>query len=639
MITYKDVFAKRKEGDVDEAYQLALLLMQATQKHDFDSNALAWCLIDIIKRDVEAGNIQNIDHYRLQLAAVKTSPNDDVLPPKIRYALLLCNPHGQLLVEAEKLSKMDKNHEAVELYRRVWQTGAADRKAQTDFGWALYKDAKALNSTNTPNKATIKRELNDYLKLDLEKPSLLHSLILTVAAKLAGDGLDMLVFSRLWDLRYLRSEDYERFHTADGKDLPSLAEKVIQQASKAAAISDNVDSLNYVLPYIDSAIEMFPDNIWLKLNKAKVMLALGNSDAALSFGLEVVRLKINEFWAWNLLGDICEVREREAAIACYCKALLSSSDYKFISNLKLKFAESIASIGEYAVARLEVEQVIAFREQQGQRQSDVANRLVSQPWYKETVAAVSNLDFYKSQAPIAEALLFSQLPWTSACVGETFTIPAMEGKPKPKPRRKLYVASSTIPVEVSISELKVNFCGYKAGDSLMIKGEQDDQGRFQVYVIEQRKEGRPWDVFPEMIGVVDHVNETKRLIHFMVDREVAGVVQFSELKDSFVEGDCVALRLAKYTSKQGERYRVLQIGRTGLKPAGAILKDFCEVVREERGMGFTDSGIFVPPRLMSQECIKNNDLVSGIAIDNYIKKHNRWSLKAISIEVVNRGVN
>ncbi|MDB9868061.1 hypothetical protein OAD24_09910 [Pseudomonadales bacterium] len=631
MITYKDVFAKRKEGDVDEAYQLALLLMQSPQKHDFDSNALAWCLIDIIKRDVQAGNNQNIDHYRLQLEAVNTNPGDDVLPPKIQYALSLCNPYGQLLVEAEKLSKIDKNHDAIELYRKVWQSGAANQKAQTNFGWALYKDAKALASADTPNKATIKRELNDYLKLDLEKPSLLHSLILTVAAKFAGDGLDMLAFSRIWDLKYLRAEDYERFHTADGKDFPSLAEKVIQQASKAAAISDNVDSLNYVLPYIDSAIDMFPDNIWLKLNKAKVMLALGNSDAALSFGLEVVKSKMNEFWAWNLLGDICQVRDREAAIACYCKALLSSSDYKFIGNLKLKFAECMAAIGEYAVARLEVDQVSAYREREGQRQSEVTNKLVSLPWYQETVAAVSNLEFYRARAPIAEALLFSQLPWISACVGEKFTIPMMEGKPKPKTKRTLYVATSTIPVEVSIPEMKADFSGYNAGDSLRIKGEEDDRGRFQVYVIEKREEGLPWDVFPETVGVIDHVNEEKRLIHFMVDRKVAGVVQFSALKDSFVEGDCVALMLAKYTSKQGERYRVLQAGRTDLKPAGALLKDFREEVREERGMGFTASDIFVPPNLMRQQNIQDNDLVSGIAIDNFDKKQNRWGWKAVSI--------
>jgi hypothetical protein len=84
MTTNKEVFAKRREGALDEAYQMALILMQGSHISDWDFKAFAWCLIDLIKRGVQVGHDQNLDHYRQQLQAIKLDPNDDVLSKSVR---------------------------------------------------------------------------------------------------------------------------------------------------------------------------------------------------------------------------------------------------------------------------------------------------------------------------------------------------------------------------------------------------------------------------------------------------------------------------------------------------------------------------------------------------------------------------
>ena len=89
---------------------------------------------------------------------------------------------------------------------------------------------------------------------------------------------------------------------------------MFQQASKDAAKSDNAHNLNYILPYINTAINKFPDNIWLQLNKAKLLLALGRNDDALAFGLTVTKSKVNDYWAWELLGDICAANSPDIAV-------------------------------------------------------------------------------------------------------------------------------------------------------------------------------------------------------------------------------------------------------------------------------------------------------------------------------------
>ena len=51
MITSKDVFAKRKEGCLDEAFQMAVELMKNPQRDEWAVKAFAWCIISLINRD------------------------------------------------------------------------------------------------------------------------------------------------------------------------------------------------------------------------------------------------------------------------------------------------------------------------------------------------------------------------------------------------------------------------------------------------------------------------------------------------------------------------------------------------------------------------------------------------------------
>jgi hypothetical protein len=111
-----------------------------------------------------------------------------------------------------------------------------------------------------------------------------------LAAKFAGqDQRKMLALSLYWNLKYLREEDYERYRAEDGRECPSLAEKVIQQASKEGAAADDADGQAYMLPFIDGAMGRFANNVFLKLNKAKLLLALGRHAEVLAFGIAVTK--------------------------------------------------------------------------------------------------------------------------------------------------------------------------------------------------------------------------------------------------------------------------------------------------------------------------------------------------------------
>lgn len=629
MTTSKDVFAKRKEGAIDEAYQLALQLMASPKVDEWDRKAMGWCLVDIIKRDAQAGHSENLEHYRHQLEGLQVAADDEVLQKGVRNALLLCSPNGQLIKQASTLSKEGRHAEAVTLYRQAGRLGPLDSQVQTNLGWDLYRHARQLLDAEPVDFSGTRRNLHDYLKLDVEKPSLLHTCFLQLAAKVASqERLNLLKFLPLWGLQHLRAEDYQRHRAEDGKEYPSLVEKVIQQAGKEAAASGDTQDLNYILPYLDAAIERFPDNVWLKLDKAKGLMGLGRHDDALAFGIAVTKAKANDYWAWELLGDIVALTDPAAALGCYCKALCCPADDKFTGKVRLKLAQSMIETDDFPAAKLEVETVLRQKEREGMRTPEAAERIASQPWFASTPSNASNADYYRAHAGAAESLLLNQLPWIAANLGDHFVIPNKENKPK----RKIFIETQSDPLEASIPEWKLGRKGLATGDGLRVKGEFDEKNRFQIYAIEARPTQDRWDVFPTRIGVVDHVNKEKQVLHFIVDRTVDAVIPLAELPGPFNEGDSIAVKMSKRSTDKGTVYRVLNAEATHEKPGTQVRKEFNEAVRLSNGMGFTDSDIFIPPPLVVECQLLDGQKVAGTAILNFNKKHRSWGWKAIALE-------
>jgi hypothetical protein len=623
----KKVFGLRKEGLLDEAYKMALELIKNPEKDDWSIKAFSWCLVDLIKRDVNLGHQQNLSQYAKQLEDLKIDPSDNILTEQRQYALKLCTPSGQAIEKAKNLSKQGKNLEALNIYREILNCGDQSEDIQNSLAWEQYRVAKAMIGQDPPNLYEAKKYLNDYLKLKTEKPSLLHSCFLRLADDIAKKGkLNMSSFARIWKLEYLRPDDYDRYRK-DEKEYSSLAEKVVQRASKDAFSRGVQEDLDYMLPFINNCVDRYPDNWWLKLSKAKVLMAIGRHGEALPLGLEVVKNKTNEYWAWSLLGDIHQPASPKSALSCYCKALLCSNDINFIYKVKIKLAELLVKNSSYPQAKLEIDEAVGYLIKNNNQVPEAIELLKGEPWYENETASPSNQELYIKNAPMAEELLYNDLPWMNGVLGEAFTTNANPNKPK----RKVYIESTPMPMEASVPESKILISEKHPGMGIRIKGENDSENRFQIYKLENRDVTDKWDIFEEFIAVVDHVNQQKKLLHFMISEEINGIIKFADLSDRFDEGDAMLVRVSKYTSKQGTGYQVLTSCRTSKAIPESLVKPFEDSVREDNGMGFTDSGIFIPPQLVKAHKIEDGDYVSGQAVKNYNKKKSEWSWKAIRI--------
>lgn len=509
MVTSTDVFAKRKQGDLVTAYNMARELIESDPNDDWNFKAYAWCLIDLVKQYVNENNQELVQRFVGELKQINISPRDEVLTRSFNYVMSISDPSKESLNKAKQLSKKGQHKEAIQLLKQALAETPHDINIHDNLGWEYYRLSKPLFSQVNINTFQAKTFLSDYIRLENERPSVLHSLFLRFADKLVGSNeFNLVSFLKDWDLQNLREEDYERFVADDGKSFPSIAEKVIQHGAKDALNSNNLDHANYMLPFLDALIIRFSENQWLTYYKAKLLNAIGKHEEAVGFSIKVVKNKPNDFWTWGLLGSILSHINIDEAFSCYCRALSCRTDDKFLAGLRVEFADLLIKNKKYSEAKFEIDNAINARNKEGWKIPEALGAYQQTDWYKNSEEIKSNKSFYTQNLELANSLLFKNLQWLNASVGESFAIPDKPGKV----RRKLYIQNNKLkaPIEIAVPENKYNFKNLSPGTGLQVKGELDEQNRFQVFVIESREESEVWDIFSGSIAVIDHINSAKK---------------------------------------------------------------------------------------------------------------------------------
>lgn len=627
MSTSKEVFAARKAGRLDEAYLMALELMSAEVVDEWDKKAFAWCLVDLVKRESKSSDPQNLDHYQQQLISLNIGSDDEILYKQVQYISKLSTPAGKLQAQAKDYSKQGRHYDAVEVYKKIFSTAVDDQQLHISFGWEIYRLIKQLlEQDKSKNVFTVKKYLSDYLKLNVEKPSLLHTCILQIARNLAKDGeLKLVPFLRIWGLENFQDEDYQTSVGKDGKQYPSFVESILQMASKEAVHSNNKILVEVMLPHITKAVDLFSDNIWFKYYLAKALLILDKALEAKEFSIKVCKAKQGDSWAWGLVGDVFEGSGDDITLACYCKALLCKNEESHKVGLRIKLIKLLVRNKHFSNAKYEIQQVLSLSDKYALKLKEFTH----QDWYQTSDTEKSNLSFYLENAPKAENILFENLKWIKANLGEKFTIPD-----KNKSKYKIYFKTQTECIEVTVPERMVKIKNGKSGLPIKIKGEWDDQKNYKTYVVEDRGTGEMWDAFDDNVGIIDSINNDKKLFHYIVKKNIDGVIPFTSLPGPIHEGDAILLKLASYTSKAGKRFRVLDVAKTDKEADSSILKKFdCDEVRINGNIGFTETDIFIPPNIVSKYQLVEGSTISGLAVLNYNNKRKEWGWKVLKIFV------
>lgn len=722
MPTSQEVFTLRRNGSLDEAYSMALEIIEEDPHNEWNIKALIWCLYDLTKRAVSANDYSLARTYIDRIDSLSIENLDEILINSIDRIKIQAIPEKRIILQAKEKSKEGNHQEALTLFSQAIQLFPDDIDLNNQYAWELQKEGKLIFNTDRVDIYQAKQLLANYIKLKNSRPSLLHSLFLKFADKIKDrEEFNLIAFLKLWDLNNLTDNDFEPY-LKDDKSFPSNAERIIQHGAKLILDKSLTHEIDFFLPFINFGISRFKDNIWLPYYKSKLLHLVNRNEEAIEFLIPVVKEKSSDYWTWSLLAELLIEADREKALSCYCKALLCKSEAKFLANVRIKLAEILIHIGSWEEAKVEITLAIDAKEAEGLKIPDRIRGYQQNDWYKNAINKSNNNDFYILHKQVAEEFIFHSLPWFDSCLGEKFIL---ADKPD-KPRRKLFIKLPKEIIEVTISDRRFNTTrNFREGDSIRIKGEFDKEKAFKVHLLEKRdstenwdlfewhngnvvqaikdeqggvsswrisviygkkmkegiidnqtfrtrfqiKEGLPvfvkfyqkelprptilslvkeskinilsikgrhqghlWDSFPEQIGIVDHINNEKGIAHFIINKQIDGIIRLNQLKEKIEVGTLLSVRLKKIIKDREHYYTVLTCCVTTDNPSENLIKSFKGLVKSSGSIGFVDD-VFIESSFFLEQGIKDSNYVYGKAIISYNKKKGTWGWKAIEINL------
>lgn len=401
-MTIKEITELRKSGHLDKA------LEAATNEFDQNANvytagALFWCLNDLSK--LQTGDEAKATVKRMQAMFENYGANNEFLQRAISAAIRRILPHFEDLKNAIENAKNESNIIAVHnQFTELYNCGELDESLYSDFGWLTYYALKQTELSDTQKRKVL---LSQYLKLNLSRPSILHSLILSEAIDIEKSTpllFRIRDFVRLWGLENLRKEDWEQFHTDEGNTMSSLVEKLITVYTKELK-TDRAEASEDFSQMVDKALGKYPQNQNMPYYKANVLISQGKMEEALTYYKDLILKSPSKFYLWSQAAELVE--DIDIKIGLLCKALSCGAEDKFLGKIILRLASYLMQKGLVPNAKYELDKFRKIYQSNswGLKSDfwDLYNQIAS------AEATVNNNSVYAEFSAIAEKFIYSSL--------------------------------------------------------------------------------------------------------------------------------------------------------------------------------------------------------------------------------------
>lgn len=368
-MSFKEIKELRQAGRLDEALQMAHQALETEPENIWNKRAVAWVYYGFLKKNIQP---ESFETFKENLVKIK----DLQLP----------------------------NHENMLFDNCAWQIG------KLIFNLS---NQEPVEYTKINTLFSIIRDFH------FTKPSESYSFLFKAFHKGYQNWSRYLTFADWWNFENLRSEDYlkEEFK---GKKIMSIAEQAYIAYSKKLLEGEPLDAFGQqrvidkekilsFLPKLDSLIDKYPEYQYPPYFKAKLLLASGSDENALSAFLPFAKQKRNDFWVWELMSDFFS-EDKDIQFACFCKALSLKTSENFLVKLRQTFADMLIEKKMHDEAKTEITKVIATRKNNGWKLPNQIMQWTEQDWYKSATAKKDNQDLYSNHIKQAEEILFQDIP-------------------------------------------------------------------------------------------------------------------------------------------------------------------------------------------------------------------------------------
>lgn len=195
---------------------------------EWTKKAFAWVLIDLCKEYVIINLLNEASSYFNQLTKIRFYEEDEIILNQIQYLRPKIDRNYAAVKKIEDYSKSGKHSEAFALMKQLISEGKLLPIHHESYGWVIYRYIKS--EIKNLDSIKVRTYLRDYMQLQNERPSMLHSMILNFGLNYSKEhsDFDLYKFFLLWNPEYLRDEDKQDSYFK-GKNIPSLLSRVFRE--------------------------------------------------------------------------------------------------------------------------------------------------------------------------------------------------------------------------------------------------------------------------------------------------------------------------------------------------------------------------------------------------------------------------
>jgi len=362
---FSDIMQLRKSGQIDEALHQASDAFKADSDNIWNKRALAWVYYDLMKSASQPENFSVFIDWLSKIRELNLSSDEQM----------------------------------------VFDSCA---RCVSSFIFAMKRAGNIdINRIN---------QLFDFIKdFHFTKPSDTYTFLLKGFHQVHKDWSRYSEFAEWWDLSNFRPVDFEK-ETFDDKKIMSIGEQVFIAMAKEVLPKNGGngqpvferEKAEQFLFKLDQVIEKYPNLTYPPYYKAKLLLALGDNENMLNAFLPFAKRNKQNFWVWQLLGDIYK-SETDKRFSCYCRALQCFSPEQMLLNVRTELAAMLVDKGLYQEAKTEIESVIETRKKNDFRIPSQLIEWQKKEWYLKASKLSDNKKLYLLHGPKAEALLYADI--------------------------------------------------------------------------------------------------------------------------------------------------------------------------------------------------------------------------------------
>lgn len=198
-----EVTQLRKAGKISEVFQLALERYNIT-KDKSSKIDLGWVYYDLLKKAKKEKNTLQVTKYLKEYDKLDIPVNEEKIHKCINRLRIYENGLAFIIDEAKQASKQGNHKEALRLFRKAYEDFPNEKDVINGLGWEIVKELKiSVDEYNSNKLNKIRLLLNEFLGLNVEKPSELYSAILRQVVKISKKYNKFPYFVKEWDLSNL----------------------------------------------------------------------------------------------------------------------------------------------------------------------------------------------------------------------------------------------------------------------------------------------------------------------------------------------------------------------------------------------------------------------------------------------------